>query len=674
MTNTVCRVLAGLISILLLTLVLVVTTPTHAQTAGILAPVALAPLQRDTPVELVALTLDATISETGGHTILSGNSTFKLHNTDKVNDIQAPVGFPTWAGDPFTFDPSKLDAFTVTLEGKKVTSTLARADLRISGVVRPTDWYSFTVPLAADEKKTVRYDFQQDLGDGALPRVAYGLVPAVGWKGSIGSGRLTVKLPDATTLEQFAGYEPANAVFDGSSLTWRFTSNEPPVNPTLTLLRPSLWNELLARRRSVQQNPNDVNAHAALGAIFKQLAGLESPRRDSYFAQAIAELETATRLDPKQASAHQALGTLYELRAGPATGPRQAAYVLLAVSEWEPLALTDANARKQLAEDYFYLSTDAQTRGAFGEAQGYFDKAQATMPNGAGPLFTPERAGTQRRALNIAWAKAALDQEDFYTAYDKGRVALGDSFSSSFYPPAFVLSGAQVTLSSGARTMVARLTPFAIRVADLQKTINDMAPAWQTAGADVGIATENGDVVLTITVPFDSASELSGRLAALAKALPDRAEWSAVRAIVSPKSVDWNPPSKLPPGGGRYAEQVDLSAACAAMQKQVDSIGQSLKPLDSAQATDAEAQLKRALLKNAQNGWQQSLARGRVSFTNGSNEIGVDACGAKMVTFASTPFPWLTIAAIAGASVLMCVLIAVLWWRARARASGRQAL
>lgn len=668
------RFLPGAIAILVFALVMGVSTPTHAQTTGILAPVALAPLNRDTTVELVALTLDATLSESGGRTLLSGNSTFKLHNTDKANDIQAPVGFPTWAGDPLTFDPSKLDSFAVSLEGKKVTPTLARADLRISGAVRSTDWYSFTVPLAADEKKTVRYDFQQDLGDGPLPRVTYGLLPAVGWKGSIGSGRLTIKFPVATSLEQLAGYEPGSATFDGSSLTWRFTSNEPPVNPVLTLLRPSLWNDLVARRRAVQQNPNDVNAHAALGAIFKQLAGLDSPRRDSFYAQAVAELETATRLDPKQSAAHQALGALYESRAGPGTGTRQAAYVWLAVSEWEALAPTDANARKQLAEDYFYLGVDAQNRGVFTEAQGYFDKAQAAMPNGAGPLFTPERAAAQRKALNIAWAKAALDQEDLGTAYAKARAALGDSFAASFYPPAFVSSSLRVTLSSNARTLVARLTPFAARAADLQKTINDMAANWRAAGTEVGVVTDNGDVVLTITVPFNNASELTGKLAALGKALPDRAEWSVARAAVSPRSVEWIPPGRVPPEGGRYAEQVDLSASCAAVQKQVDSVAQSIKALDSAAAADADAQLKRTLLKNAQSGWQRAIAQGRVSFTNGSSEIAVDACSAKNVEFASTPFPWLAIALMAGASGVVFLGIAVLWWRARSKRGGRQAL
>ena len=334
----------------------------HGQSpAPVIVPLTLAPLQRDTPLELVALTVDAEISESGGHTLVSGNSIFKIHNADRLNDLQVPVGFPSWAGDPYAFDPAQLISFTVSVDGQKVKAlTPGRADLRIGGVVRTIDWYTFTLSIAGDEKKTVRFDFGQDLGESALPRFAYGLVPAADWKGSIGSARITLQFPETTTPDQIVAADPPNPTFDGTSVTWLFLNHEPPINPSLTIVRPGLWDDLNSKRRAAQQNPGDVNTRAAIGGLLRQLALIDSPRHDAYYAQAVAELETAVRLDPTQRSSRQALASLYESRAGPAAGPRQSAYVLLALAQWEPLAV-ERRQRAQAGRRRLFLSWTGRT-------------------------------------------------------------------------------------------------------------------------------------------------------------------------------------------------------------------------------------------------------------------------------------------------------------------------
>lgn len=637
--------------------------PARAQApASVIVPIALAPLQRDTPLELVALTLDAEISESGGHTLVSGNSTFKIHNTDRLDDLQVPVGFPSWAGDPYTFDPAQLASFTVSVDGQKIkTLNPARADLKIGDVVRTVDWYTFTLSIAGDEKKTVRFDFEQDLGDGALPRFAYGLVPAANWKGSIGSARLTLQFPEMTTLGQIVTADPVNPAFDGTSVTWLFLNHEPPANPALTFLRPSAWDDLNANRRAVQQNPNDPNARAAVGSLLRQLALADSPRRDSFYAQAFAELETAVRLDPNQRGARQALASLYESRAGPATGPRQPAYVLLAIAQWEPLSPNDANVRKQLAEDYFYLGLDAQTRGAFADAAGYYDKAQSLTPGGAGPLFTPDHLAIQRRALNIAWAHVLIDHapRDAASARDKARTALGDKFMASFNLPPFYVSQAQVSMSSNSRAMVFTLAPVAASSAELQNALSGAAAAFSAAGADVSF----DQTSLNIAVPFESRAELIDKLTALANAAPDRAEWALVRAVLSPHDVAWNEVDQVLTHVTSYHEEVDLSGACSAFTAEIDAAAKNLAPLDSAPANDDEAQLKRALLKYAQSGWQDALAQSSVTFRAGANEIHVEPCAARGVAVSTSTFLPLRVALIVAVIEIVGVLILVARWR-----------
>jgi len=627
--------------------------------APVYIPIALAPVQPDMPIELVALTLDADISESGGHTLISGFSTFKVHNADRLNDLQVPVGFPGWAGDPYAFDPARLSSFAVSVDGQKVkTLNASRADLRIGSAVRTVDWYTFTLSLAGDEKKTVRFDFEQDLGDGALPRFVYGLTPAVEWKGSIGSARFTLRFPAMTTLDQIVAADPADPAFDGASVTWLFLNHEPPVNPALTILRPSLWDDLNNKRRAALQNPNDANARTALGGLLRQLALIDSPRRDNFYAQAIAELETAVRLDPNQRSARQALASLYESRAGPAAGPRQPAYVLLAVAQWEPLA-GDAAARKQLAEDYFYLGLDAQTRRVFADAVAYYDKAQSLAPGGAGPLFTPERLAAQRRTLNIAWARALIDQNDAVSARDKARAALGDKFMASFNPPPFYITRAQVNMSSNSRAMVFTLTPFAAQPAEMQNALSGVAAQWRAAGADVTF----DDSLLSVTVAFETRTELIDKLAALAQALPERAEWSLVHAVLSPRDIAWEEADEVVTHATRYREEVDFSPACSAFATQMDAISKDLSPLGSAPANDDETQLKRALLDYAASGWQGALAQSRVTYRVGSHEEHVEPCAVQPVVIAASSFLPLRVALIVGVVEIAGIGILIIRWR-----------
>jgi tetratricopeptide (TPR) repeat protein len=467
--------------------------------------------------------------------------------------------------------------------------------------------------------------------------------------------------------EQIADYDPPNPKFDGASFTWSFTNHEPPTNPTLTFLRPSVWNDLLARRRAVQQNPNDANAHSSLGGVLRQLSAADSTRRDSYYAQAIAELETAVRLDPNQRSARQMLGVLYESRAGPPAGPRQTNYVLLATAQWETLASSDTSARKQLAEDYFYLGLDAQTRSAFPDALSYFDKAASLAPGGAGPLFTADRAAAQRRSLNIAWARDYLDKDNFPGASEKARLALGEAFIKSFYPPPFYVTFAGVTMSASSREMVFRLVPFASQAAELQKALNGIAEPLRRIGVEAGIAPvpESSDLELAITVQFTNSSDLDQKLAAIAQTIPDSPEWALVHTVVFPQALAWSAPGGWIMNSSSYQEQVDLSPACGVLEKQLENIAQALKPLDSAPATDAEAQLKQALLKNAQSGWQRALAQGRVRYRSGSDETNVDACTARTVAFAASPLriEFVVVLAVISGGLLGLGILYVEWRR-----------
>jgi tetratricopeptide (TPR) repeat protein len=664
------RFLLGGVFTAVLAVGIVLGTPrAHAQApTTVVVPVALTPVQRNGPVALVALTLDANISESNGHTIIAGNSTFKLHNTDVMNDLQLPVGFPAWAGDPYVFDPTRLDSFSVSIDGRKTSLNPSRAELRIGNAVRTVDWYTFTLPIGANEKRTVRYDFQQDLGDAPLARFVYGIIPAVGFKGSIGSARLTLRFPDQTSLEQIVGHDPANASFDGQTLNWLVLNHEPPTNPNLTILRPSVWQDLASRRRGVTQNPNDSNAHAVLGSLLRHLSSFDSAGRDSYAMQAIAEFEMAARLDPKNRAARQALASLYEARAGPPAGPRQAVYVALAAAQWESLAPTDADAQKQLAEDYFFLGQDAQARSEFDRAAEYYDKAASLAPRGAGPLYTIERAAALRRALNTAWARSLLDKGDLIAAREKARPALGEAFMASSQPPAFYILRAQVATSIRSRVLALRLVSLGQKTAEVQAGLGTVGKALRAAGAQVEAqpVADSGDINLTITVPFDGGSELGGQLRGAAKAIPGSGEWALVQVLLTPKSLVSEEQDQIWGIITEYREEIDLARACNGLGAQINAITTNLSRYKNVAPNDAEGQLKRALLEAAQAGWQRAVSNSSVLFQAGGNQARVEACSARVMAWTSSS-PRLAAFAIVGGGMggigLGLVLVLVLWRR-----------
>lgn len=664
--NTILAPILALFTASLWLLAAPITSPARAQAPSPIIPVTLAPVEADSPIELVALTYDADIREFNGHTILTGTVTFKLHNTERLIDLQTPIGFPSWAGDPYSFDPARLDVFLGNLDGKKVTLTPSRADLKLGNTLRNVDWYTFTLPIAGDEKRTVEFDFQQDLGESTTPRITFGLVPANNWKGNIGSARLSIKFPEQTTLEQIIAYDPPNPAFDGTSLTWLFQNYQAPAQPYVTIIKPSVWTDLLAKRRAARQNSNDANARAALGNLYRTLAQFDSPKSESFYTQAVAELETAIRLDANLKSARQSLAVLYEARAGPAAGPRKAAYVQLAVQNWETLASGDASARRQLAEDYFYLALDAQTRGAFASAQKYFDQAASLAPNGAGPLFTPDRANAQKRAMNLTWGQQSLDKGDYATAIDRAQAAFGDAFIKSFRAPNFTVTHAQVTTASENRTMVFTLTPFSSTSEEVKETANGVVTAARALGANGSVASDNSNFILTVAVPYQNAAQLNSRLAALGKFLGSQTDWALVRAVMSPTELAWSENSQSIVGTTRYREGVDLAIACASFETQLQTISQVLAPLENAPPNDDEKQFKRGLLKSTQAAWQSAHAQGGVSYRAGSDEFTVEPCATRVI--ASSPFTIEPIGiALIGISVLVVIGLVLLLLSRRKR-------
>lgn len=575
-------------------------------------PVTLAPLDRKTPVELSALTVDANLAEADGHTVASGTMSWKVHNTDAANDVTIVVGFPAQASASATFDPTQFSGFRVLLDNKPVVLAPGTADIVYGDTARDVNWYTFELTLKPDEKKEIVADFVQDLGTDLFPRFTYGMLVGNRWKNAVGSARITVNFPEETTGEQFITLDPDVPHFDGKQVTWLWQNLNPEADPGITLIRPSLWQTLNEKRATAAASPDDANAHLDLGRVYQTLASQPSPRRDNFLAQAVAELETAARLAPGNPGAVETLAQLYEQRAGAATGPRDTNYIALAMSQWQNLVGTsaDANARKQLAEDTFYLALDAHTRGEYVRELKLLDDARNFSPDGAGPLYTPERLNNQVKLARLAAARADINAGAISNAIAHVRAVYGESFQPATNMPAdaLALNHARIKTTSQQREIVLQLVPYPSPSEVAQNAAGQVVAALnQTNAGQARLDADANGYTLTLTIPFANENDLRNRLVQLASALPARSDWALVRAVLLPASLEFSTGDDPFAQRVHYLEKIDLGGGQTAIQNTLNEMSAQIGELSAKSPDDQEAQLKLALLNHAQQWWFNAL-------------------------------------------------------------------
>lgn len=581
--------------------------------------VALSPIDRSTPVELVAITLDGSLTEVNGHTIVQGTTTFKVHNTDPLQQVTAKVGFPEWAGGALTFDPAQFSSFSVSENNKNVTLVPANAPLKIGKESRTVNWYTFDLTLDPDEKDVIIADFTQDLGEDILPRFTYGLEPSNGWKGSIGSVRLTLTLPTPTTGEQFVALDPKAPQFDGEKLTWLWIDLNPDADPGVTLIRPSFWADLLNKRAAAAQSPDDASLHFLLGRDYQQLAAIDSARRDNFMSQAVAEFETTARLDPKNTDVLITLAQLYETRAGPAAGPRDPNYVALALAEWKNLvgSRVDSDARKNAAEDSYYLGVAANSRGDGEQALRFFQDALKFAPQGAGPLFTQEHLTTEMQGVRLALARSAAEQGQIASALSYAHEALGKDFDFSPAPPipSFALNHADIVTSDTERRITLSLVTYPSPSAAAQRAVDAVVTALNQVGVGSAARVQTqDDYGIQITVPVTSDRDLMNRLRSMANGFPDREDWAVVSTVLLSPSIQWSKGQDTFTDTMQYEESVDLASLQAPLKLDLNRVSNVIGELEAAAPNDSQAQLRLALLRDAQQWWLREGSTGTATF------------------------------------------------------------
>ncbi len=285
------------------------------------------PDSESTQVRMLAETVTIDVGPGGGDSLGKAQVTadFTMRNLGGEVETMA-VRFPISASDGRSNYP-EIKNLQVKVNGNNVRTRRIEGEDPFYGS-KLVPWAEFDVSFPPDVDVPVRVSYTLE-GTGYAPFVSfqYILSSGAGWKDSIGSADLIVRLPyEANTnnviLDQQIGWSmttPGGEIA-GDSIRWHYDDLEPGYehNLDVALVVPAVWQKILIERDNVSKNPQDGEAWGRLGKLYKGIAFLSRERRadpagTELYQMSIAAYEECLRLKPNDADWHAGLADLYYL-------------------------------------------------------------------------------------------------------------------------------------------------------------------------------------------------------------------------------------------------------------------------------------------------------------------------------------------------------------------------
>ena len=189
------------------------------------------------------------------------------------------VRFPISSNDRSGEFP-ELENVTVQVNGKAVpTRRIMEIDPMWGRDQVPWVEFDVTFPPNEDVQIQVSYGLH---GTGEYPFVAYYYVlhTGAGWKDTIGSADIIVRLPyDANEFnvifDEQIGWSQTTAggVINGKEIKWHFENLEPDQSNDfeLSIVNPAVWRNIMREQTNLQANPNDGESWGRLGKLYKEI-------------------------------------------------------------------------------------------------------------------------------------------------------------------------------------------------------------------------------------------------------------------------------------------------------------------------------------------------------------------------------------------------------------------
>jgi len=203
---------------------------------------------------------------------------FTMRNQGSTSESMS-VRFPLASNNGFGEIP-EIENLSVEVNGSLVvTRRILQEDPMWRGDAVPWAEFDVTFPPNQDVNILVTYLLE---GTGEYPYAAFYYIfrTGAGWKDSIGSADLIVRLPYQASAQNVIfdehtgwSFTTPGGVIGGQEIRWHFENFEPDQSNDfeISLVMPSAWQRVLKERAAVNANPNDGEAWGRLGKLYKEM-------------------------------------------------------------------------------------------------------------------------------------------------------------------------------------------------------------------------------------------------------------------------------------------------------------------------------------------------------------------------------------------------------------------
>ena len=289
----------------------------------------LVPGKEDTQVRMLA---ENVLIDVGGNTPDGSlgqarvTATFTMLNTGSEPETMT-VRFP------LTFWDGSNDGWFNYPEIKDVSIEVDNQVVSIQRVTTPNPqdsdfpipWTAFETTFPPGEDVIIKVGYTA-AAYGEYPFSAYNYVleTGAGWKDTIGSADLMVRLPYEVTKQNvifdvttgFSSTTPG-AIIEGREVHWHYENLEPTREDNLevSLVSPAAWKKVLVEQENVTNNPEDGEAWGRLGKIYKEISNFRKWLRPDTGGQELYPLsveayQKAVELLPNDALWHAGFADL----------------------------------------------------------------------------------------------------------------------------------------------------------------------------------------------------------------------------------------------------------------------------------------------------------------------------------------------------------------------------